>query len=167
MEFLNSLSNRLDESLSNKKWDPESDLIGDITVKYFPFMKMYSLYLSNYADSQIHFDNCSKNNNFYCFIKNGESRPECAGLSFKSHLLLPVQRIPRYRLILKNILQNTSEDHPDYAFILKSYETIDKVADLVNDNIKEQEMILKILEIQKSLNVNEIILYFLKGKKDI
>ncbi|PVZ99963.1 hypothetical protein BB558_004009 [Smittium angustum] len=158
-EFLHDMEVRLGKQIEKSTWDPRTDNIGDITVKYFPFMKMYTLYLSNYADSLFHLDMCTKqNNNFFCFIKNAEKMEQCGGLSLKSHLLLPVQRIPRYRLLMKTILENTPKSHTDYNFVLTSFEIIDKVAKLVNDNIKEQEMILKILEIQKSTNINEFLL---------
>ncbi|PVU95520.1 hypothetical protein BB561_001777 [Smittium simulii] len=163
-QFLQDLSLRLENKSNSKNpnvstWDSERSTVGDITLKYFPFMKMYSLYLSNYADSLFHFDLCFKENpSFFCFIKNAEKHKECAELTFKSYLLLPVQRIPRYRLLMKTILENTPESHPDYQQTKDSFETIDKVAKIVNDRIREQEMIIKVLEIQKTLNTNQFLL---------
>lgn len=31
---------------------------------------------------------------------------------------MPVQRIPRYQLLLKELQKRTPEDHPDYPFII-------------------------------------------------
>ena len=34
-------------------------------------------------------------------LKNCQHRPECEGLSLAAYLLTPVQRLPRYELLLK------------------------------------------------------------------
>jgi len=35
-------------------------------------------------------------------------------------IITPIQRIPRYTLLLQDLLKKTSKDHPDYADIDKS-----------------------------------------------
>ena len=51
------------------------------------------------------------------FIKKQESRPE-VGCSLTSLLITPIQRIPRYRLLLKEVLHWTTPDHIHYSVIL-------------------------------------------------
>ena len=38
-------------------------------------------------------------------------------LSLESLLILPVQRIPRYELFLKELLKCTGKTHPDYKYL--------------------------------------------------
>lgn len=38
----------------------------------------------------------------------------CGSLSLQHHMLEPVQRIPRYELLLKDYLKQLPQDSPDY-----------------------------------------------------
>ena len=38
-------------------------------------------------------------------------KPECANLDLMGYLITPVQRLPRYKLLLEDLLRNTPEDH--------------------------------------------------------
>ena len=42
-----------------------------------------------------------------------------------------VQRIPRYNLLLADLLKNTDEDHPDYRNLTKSIEEMRNVAQCI------------------------------------
>jgi len=57
----------------------------------------------------------------------------------QSFLIQPVQRIPRYRLLLQDIVKRTPEDHIDYKNLSFALTTILDVAQLVNDRKKESE----------------------------
>jgi len=52
---------------------------------------------------------------------------------------MPIQRIPRYRLLLQELLKYTPETHPDYANINKAVAEIMKVAEHVNEGIRHTE----------------------------
>lgn len=64
---------------------------------------------------------------------------------------MPVQRIPRYKLLLEDLLKKTVETHPDYLNLKKAYQVIENVATFVNETIRQHEMFITMLEIQKSL----------------
>ena len=51
------------------------------------------------------------------FIGNQESRPE-VGAKLMSLLIAPIQRIPRYRLLLKEVVSHTPISHPDYPVLM-------------------------------------------------
>jgi hypothetical protein len=46
--------------------------------------------------------------------------PRVADKYLADFLIMPVQRIPRYSLLLKELVKVTSADHPDYAGSKKS-----------------------------------------------
>lgn len=35
-------------------------------------------------------------------------------MSLESFLIMPIQRLPKYELIFKDLLKKTDSDHPDY-----------------------------------------------------
>ncbi|KAI9206389.1 FYVE zinc finger-domain-containing protein [Polychytrium aggregatum] len=64
---------------------------------------------------------------------------------------MPVQRIPRYKLLLEDLLKHTTQWHSDYEPLRQAYGIVLDVASRVNERIRQTEMILKMLEIKKSL----------------
>ncbi|CAJ0758379.1 12681_t:CDS:2 [Entrophospora sp. SA101] len=79
---------------------------------------------------------------------NCQSKPELGGLPFNSFISLPIQRIPRYRLLLEQLFNYTVESHPDYKSLKKCVEQISTIADEVNEKIRDAENQQRVLEIQ-------------------
>ena len=51
------------------------------------------------------------------------------GLTIDDYLIKPIQRLPKYVLLLKDLLRNTSSDHPDYNNISKALQLISDIND--------------------------------------
>ncbi|KAJ2079967.1 hypothetical protein H4R24_003402 [Coemansia sp. RSA 988] len=157
-ELLCQLDARLGPS-ADPPWDPNTGRIGDIFMRIAPFLKMYSLYLRNFRSALSDISRwLGENHEFAQFIQQASSSPECRGLSFQSYLLLPVQRIPRYKLLLEDLLKHTPRTHVDHHSISDALRTIEEVAEFVNENIEEHEMTLSIIEIQRTLGIKESLL---------
>lgn len=52
-------------------------------------------------------------------------------------MLKPVQRIPQYRLLLRDYLRNLDEEHPDRANTETALQIVSQVADHANEAIKQ------------------------------
>ena len=46
---------------------------------------------------------------------------------------MPVQRTPRYHLLLEQLVKNTPEDHPDYLPVFNAIDTIKRVNNMMNE----------------------------------
>ncbi|KAJ2686982.1 hypothetical protein IWW39_003252 [Coemansia spiralis] len=157
-ELLAQLEARIGSG-ATPQWDPATGLIGDIFLRIAPFLKMYSLYLRNFRSALADISRwLIANQAFSRFIQQANASPECKGLTFQSYLLLPVQRIPRYKLLLEDLLKHTSPAHVDHQNISDALRTISEVATFVNENIQEHEMTLSIIEIQRMLGLKETLL---------
>ncbi|CAG8705191.1 9518_t:CDS:2, partial [Cetraspora pellucida] len=77
-----------------------------------------------------------------------QSKQELGGLTFNSFLSLPIQRIPRYKLLLEALLKHTDESHPDFIDLQKCVRQINIIADEVNEKMRDAENQQKVLEIQ-------------------
>jgi len=66
-------------------------------------------------------------------------------------LIRPVQRIPRYFLLLQDLVQHTSTDHPDYANLDLATQKVQAVAEYMNEKKREAENIMKVTEIQEMI----------------
>ncbi|XP_062241277.1 rho guanine nucleotide exchange factor 17-like [Platichthys flesus] len=54
-------------------------------------------------------------------------------------MIKPVQRIPRYELLVKDLLKHTSEDHPDHQFLLDAQRDIKRLAEKINKGRRSAE----------------------------
>ena len=112
--------------------------VGAVLFKFCPFFKMYSNYCKLQTKASSAIRELKKNSKFASFYKSCCKNPETRGMELtvgnrvsvhlQSFLIMPVQRIPRYQLLLKELQKSTPEDHPDYPFISKALECILVVA---------------------------------------
>ncbi|XP_028274613.1 rho guanine nucleotide exchange factor 17 [Parambassis ranga] len=54
-------------------------------------------------------------------------------------MIKPVQRIPRYELLVKDLLKHTSEDHPDHTYLLDAQRDIKRLAEKINKGRRSAE----------------------------
>lgn len=52
-----------------------------------------------------------------------QSQEVCGSLSLQHHMLEPVQRVPRYEMLLKDYLKKLPEDDPDYQLAQSKFPT--------------------------------------------
>jgi len=102
-----------------ENWEDFS-LIGDVFVKFYPFFRTYTQYCNNYDNALETLNNCLKNKTFSEFCdKELQKTPNGLGPNLQSLLIMPVQRMPRYALLLKELLAKTAADHPDFENLKK------------------------------------------------
>lgn len=126
--------------------------LGEAFTYLGPFLKLYSTYANNFQNANsVLQDWLRSNSEFSKFVSLQEARPECCGLRLSSQLITPVQRIPRYKLLLKDLLKHTRRTHPDYSKLSKAADQIESVASHINEFIRQHENFNKMLVIQNSL----------------
>ncbi|CAN7942379.1 unnamed protein product, partial [Ixodes hexagonus] len=142
----NFLLPRLGDRLAS--WDKEPR-VGDIMKDFAPFLKMYAEYVRNY-DQAVHLINSwyTKQPRFAAIVDDVHRMPECGHLTLQHHMLTPVQRVPRYQLLLKEYLKRLPEGSPDKTDTEKALELVSTAADHANDAMKKIDKFKKLLEIQ-------------------
>lgn len=134
------------------KWSV-SQRLGDIFLLIANFLKIYSQYCSNYNEAMRILAECKKQTKFKKFLDDLKKRShdiEHRGL--EDYLIRPVQRIPRYYLLLQDLVKHTSKDHPDYANLFAAAQKVQAVAEYMNVKKKEAENIMKVTEIQEMID---------------
>lgn len=126
--------------------------IGDIMKNFAPFLKMYTEYVKNF-DYAMNLINTlqSKVARFAAIINEIQKLDECAKLSLPHHMLSPIQRLPRYELLLKDYLKNLTEENSDYEDTKKALELVSTAANHTNEAMKKIDKFKKLLEIQESI----------------
>ncbi|XP_012582897.1 PREDICTED: intersectin-2 isoform X4 [Condylura cristata] len=73
------------------------------------------------------------------FLKKLASDPRCKGMPLSSFLLKPMQRITRYPLLIRSILENTPETHVDHSSLKLALERAEELCSQVNEGVREKE----------------------------
>ncbi|XP_076174328.1 rho guanine nucleotide exchange factor 39 [Ptiloglossa arizonensis] len=148
-ENIKTLYNVSGELVKELKEDPQN--IAGTFHKLAPFFKLYSVYAYDYEhvlsllqakqESSFAFKN---------FISKQESRPE-VGRKLPSLLITPIQRVPRYKLLLQEVLQHTPNKHKEYNLLQVSLVEVEKAAKHINALLEQHEEAQKLLKLQKCI----------------
>lgn len=77
--------------------------IGALFKSFAPFLKMYTQYVNNHENSSQILNELiqKKRKKFIQFCNTALTDARCKGNSLQSLLIMPVQRVPRYKLLLQ------------------------------------------------------------------
>eukprot|EP01129_Flabellula_baltica_P007176 TRINITY_DN2757_c0_g1_i1.p1 TRINITY_DN2757_c0_g1~~TRINITY_DN2757_c0_g1_i1.p1 ORF type:complete len:609 (-),score=139.79 TRINITY_DN2757_c0_g1_i1:53-1687(-) len=114
----------------------------DGITKYF---KVYTVYVNFYETAiSLLTEELKKNERFRRFFDDD-------GLSLQSSLVLPIQRPPRYVMLLKDLVKNTHSSHPDYVSLEKCLESMENVANYINNRKAEADSQIQVTNVVNSL----------------
>lgn len=140
---------QLEERMKNWSTSPR---IGDIMKNFAPFLKMYTEYVKNFDYAMNLISTLQqKVSRFAAIVSEIQKLDECAKLSLSHHMLSPIQRLPRYELLLKDYLKNLTTDSEDYEDTKKALELVSTAANHTNEAMKKIDKFKKLLEIQESI----------------
>ena len=146
--FHKFFSEKLRKSFEN--FNSRQSKLGDIILKVLPVFKMYFLYCDNFKNANKRLEHMRKENHpFIAFIKPLEYNPPLQNLDLISQLVKPVQRLPKYVLLFKDLKKNTDEKHPDYKDIAKCLEEFQKINQTNNEKVTDHLKTRKIHELDK------------------
>jgi len=114
--------------------------------------KVYTRYINNYDNTMNTYGRCLKISGFVSLIEQCRDHADVQGHDLLSFLILPVQRIPRYSLLLRELLKHTWSDHVDYADLEYSLKRMEDVANYLNDKKAEAENISKVNEVWNKIS---------------
>ncbi|EGG02144.1 uncharacterized protein MELLADRAFT_110413 [Melampsora larici-populina 98AG31] len=131
-------------------------MVGKTLSPLWEFFKLYTVFTANFSLSQsklhIHSKKPSPSPQFAKLLSDCSRRGIDNGLGFPHMLLEIIQRVPRYELLIKDLIKNSSERFdPDYHHLISSSETLSFVARKLETAMKDQEERTKTLEIQRSM----------------
>ena len=131
-------------------------VLGDVISRFAPFFRMYSTYVNNHeAASQflgrilksrpkkyerfiqliegstwaIAVGRVSQGVIIMCTMRFAENaqNPACKGQSLQSFFILPIQRIPRYKLLVEELLKHTPITHPDHSTLSEALKVSERL----------------------------------------
>jgi hypothetical protein len=140
-ELLTSLEERM-------KTFSVDTVIGDLFVKLCPFFKLYSAYSSGFERATKKLEQMrAASPALAAWLDAQGSGPRCRGLSLPSFLIMPVQRVPRYLLLLGDLEKNTWAHHADSKTLAKALAELRVTAAHINESVRRQESAARMAEI--------------------
>jgi RhoGEF domain len=151
VEIIRSFNENLlcDLAARVEAYQPHSTLVGDLYVGIAPFLKMYTQYCDNHETALNMLRQCRQRPATATFL--GKAQALCSNQVLSTLLILPVQRIPRYRMLLQDLLKKTTGEHPDHALIETSLSKITAIAEQVEVSIQKAEKAKKFASIYKEV----------------
>ncbi|KAJ7344208.1 hypothetical protein JRQ81_000158 [Phrynocephalus forsythii] len=115
-------------------------MIGDILAAELSHMQAYVRFCSCQLNgAALLQQKTDEEPEFKEFMKKLASDPRCKGMPLSSFLLKPMQRITRYPLLIKSILENSPESHPDHNNLMLALERAEELCSQVNEGVREKE----------------------------
>lgn len=134
-----------------KEVERDEENVAQAFLKMAPFFKLYSVYAFDYKNALLILqDLTSKNPVFRRFLENAESRPEVQR-KLNSLMIAPIQRVPRYKLLLEQVLLYTSPADFDFKLLKESVKLVESTVSHINSVIEDQEVTQRLLNLQNSL----------------
>ncbi|XP_062292716.1 intersectin-2-like [Scomber scombrus] len=115
-------------------------LIGDLLASELAHMQPYIRFCSCQLNAAALLQSKTSNQqDFKDFLKKIATNYRCKGMPLSSFLLKPMQRITRYPLLIKNILEHTPDTHADHGPLRESLERAEELCSQVNEGVREKE----------------------------
>lgn len=129
-----------------KHWDTTRSTVGNIITTIFAkqtVLESYMSFVENYNASGKVIENAlTTKTSVQKFIEQCQ-KDSGSKLTMKDLIVRPIQRIPRYELLIQRLLDNTSRDHPDHPLLQQACRVMHDLAvklGTVNDSQHEEDM---------------------------
>lgn len=116
-------------------WE-KKDCLGDVFVSFSPYFNMYKTYVANHELATQELRKLESNNRFQNFLVDAVKE---GAAQLSSLLITPIQRIPRYKLLIQEFKKKTPEGHPDNKSLTECLGKVAKVAMSINAEVKMRQ----------------------------
>jgi len=150
LESLNETHKRFLEAITSLIGQKNA-LFGPLFVEYANEFKIqYSTYVNDYNEAVTVLAKARKQNpDFDEYLEVSAREAGCQGIA--SIMIMPVQRLPRYVMLLQDLLKTYPDNHPDHHETKIALDTMRETTEFVNKEKRIAEQQHEIMDIQESL----------------
>ncbi|KAJ2088257.1 hypothetical protein IW138_004333 [Coemansia sp. RSA 986] len=125
------------EAWDRGEMDPK-ETIGSLCRDHFVDFHVYKRYINGYQHALASSRELEAKNPLYeAFLQRAREREECKKLGISDLLIMPVQRIPRYTLLLTDLMKVIPDDDPDVPRIRLALERVNEIGQLADNQVAE------------------------------
>eukprot|EP01094_Clydonella_sp_ATCC50884_P020642 TRINITY_DN4335_c0_g1_i1.p1 TRINITY_DN4335_c0_g1~~TRINITY_DN4335_c0_g1_i1.p1 ORF type:complete len:473 (-),score=126.78 TRINITY_DN4335_c0_g1_i1:121-1539(-) len=148
--LLSDLEERLD------LWDANKTMLGDVFLSFSHWLKTYQTFVNQYSDAmEIITEKLEEKGKFYKLEEEIKKKDTRCGGGVYALLITPIQRVPRYVLLLKELIKHTPATHPDHAQLSEALAKIESVANLLNESRRAAMRKAKVFQIDSHIYIPE------------
>jgi hypothetical protein len=125
--------------------------LGAIFLKYASEFLCYTAYCNNFGNVAARIRELKKTKEVDTWLSKQKRSARSQNNSLESFLIMPVQKLPRYNLLLQEMLKKTNKLHRDFEDLTKALEVMKVTNDHVNTMIREYN------NSQKMQNIAQVI----------
>ncbi|KAJ2162181.1 hypothetical protein GGF46_000923 [Coemansia sp. RSA 552] len=127
--------------------------IGGVFLHHGAHFRLYSTYTNNYEMSAGTLSRVISRRAVSSFIQGARHDVTQIGqVSLDGHLLTPIQRLPRYRMLLTDLLSNTPPTHPDHEALSAALKELNETIYNVNEKKRAFENQTRLRRLQESIS---------------
>ena len=116
------------------------------------FLRLYTKYVVDYNESLTALNSLKHNESFQRFLQKAkQDKTNQGNLDLMSLMIMPVQRIPRYELLLREYIKYTPKQHKDLIALNQSLEKIKSIAVQINEHKRHVENMSDLLMYQNNI----------------
>ncbi|KAK5582756.1 hypothetical protein RB653_004342 [Dictyostelium firmibasis] len=131
-------------------------LFGDIFFKMSDLLKCYIAYVNHYNRALSTVNDFTKHTGLNEMINATFVRTH---QQLRDLIIIPVQRIPRYVLLLEEMCKVTETSHPDHQQLSQSLTKMQSIADHVNEKRRDFENVIHVSLLQEAITGFNIMEY--------
>lgn len=113
--------------------------LGDVFLSHLHFFQLYEEYINKYDQAAQLLKIKRKKDFIFDEFCNHNQKKTIGSLNLSSLLIMPVQRLPRYKLLLEQLIKNTNKEHLDYEPLNKAVNILNETIKSINERKKEFE----------------------------
>ncbi|XP_068122735.1 rho guanine nucleotide exchange factor 17 isoform X2 [Hyperolius riggenbachi] len=143
---------------------PDVQTVGDILIQSFSkdiLVSIYSAYIDNFLNAKDAVRVAKEARPAFIKFLEQCTRENKEKQALSDLMIKPVQRIPRYELIVKDLLKHTPEDHPDHGCLLGAQRKIKQLAERINKGMRSAE------EAERDTRILQEIESHIEGMEDL
>ena len=156
IDFIKNLNQKLLQDLNSAYEELEYDDkykmgVGTIMIRFAPFLNLYMDYYTGHDQALLIIKEIQRQNHAVAKLwAAGAKDPRCRGSTIEFLLIMPIQRIPRYVLLLKSLIKETPEEFmaEERALCEKAQAQVKAVAMKMDHAIEVRQATLALLEVK-------------------
>lgn len=132
--------------------------LGKLFLKMKNYFAMYKAYAANKSRSeQILNELLDPGYHHRDFQRYELQASQACGHRLASLLITPIQRVPRYEMLLGAIIKFTPEDDPCYENLVLAKAAMHEIAHSINERVRESEGREKVFKLSKELKLDSLV----------
>ncbi|KJE93774.1 hypothetical protein, variant [Capsaspora owczarzaki ATCC 30864] len=150
--------NLLNALLSSLEADPADRAIGRIFLDHLTAVsKEYGTYISNRHNAErVLLAHKRSNKQFAAFLEECQLNASCRKLALQSFLAAPFQRITRYPLLLRLLVNTTKAGHPDFPNVLAAIDSFSQIVSATESKTQKAESIQRLMEVHAAIDWHSV-----------